>query len=85
MNFIENETVEFKEIVTDETKKEILAFANSEGGTIYVGIRDDGLVLGLENPEESALQVNNMVRDAIKPDISMFVRCETKVIENARV
>lgn len=85
MNFIENETVELKEIVTEEIKKEILAFANSEGGTIYVGIRDDGLVLGLENPEESALQVNNMVRDAIKPDISMFVRCETKVIENARV
>lgn len=85
MILAENETVEFKEIVTDDIKKEILAFANSEGGSVYIGVRDDGFVLGLEDPEESALRVNNMVRDAIRPDLTMFVRCETREIENARV
>ena len=36
----------------------MLAFANCEGGKIYVGVRDDGTVIGLENPDGSALQID---------------------------
>ena len=42
MFFQENETTEFKEIVVEDIKKEVIAFANSGGGTLYIGIRDDG-------------------------------------------
>ena len=37
MEYIESETIELKEIVTEKIKKEIIAFANSDGGIIYVG------------------------------------------------
>ena len=57
--------------------KEIIAFANTDGGTLYIGIRDDGEVVGLEDPDGTALQVSNMVRDSIKPDVTMFLHYKT--------
>ena len=42
MRFQETETVELKSIVMDDLKKEIIAFANCDGGTLYVGVADDG-------------------------------------------
>ena len=41
MTFQESETIELKEIVVEDIKKEIIAFANSAGGTLYVGVADD--------------------------------------------
>lgn len=47
MLFRESETVELKEVVVDDIKKEIIAFANCDGGKLYIGVRDDGTVIGL--------------------------------------
>lgn len=77
MTFRESETIELKEIVVDEIKKEIIAFANCDGGKLYIGVQDDGTVVGLDNPDSVSLQISNMVRDAIKPDITMFLHYET--------
>ena len=85
MRFQETETVELKSIVMDDIKKEIIAFANCDGGTIYVGVADDGTVLGVENADECALQISNMVRDAVKPDVTMFIHYETLDCEGKAV
>ena len=85
MRFQESETVELKAEVTDEIKKEIVAFANGDGGKLYIGVADDGTVLGLNDADGVALQVSNMVRDAIKPDVTMFLRYETLNIEGRGV
>ena len=77
MVFKESETVELKSVVVDDIKKEIIAFANCEGGKLYIGVQDDGTVIGLDDPDGAALQVSNMVRDAIKPDLTMFLHYET--------
>jgi ATP-dependent DNA helicase RecG len=74
MRLKESETVELKQIVVDDIKKEAVAFANSGGGTVYIGVADSGEVIGVENPAEVILQVNNMLRDSIKPDITMFAQ-----------
>ena len=73
----ESETVEFKEVVVEDVKKEIIAFANCDGGKLYIGVGDDGTVTGLDDPDRTALQISNMVRDAIKPDVTMFLHYET--------
>ena len=80
MPYQESETVELKSVVVDDIKKEIIAFANSDGGTLYVGVRDDGEVVGLDDPDGATLQISNMARDAIKPDVTMFIHYKT--IEN---
>ena len=85
MKLQESERTEFKSIVVADLKKEIIAFANCDGGKIYIGIEDDGTVIGVEDPDGTALQVSNMARDAIKPDLTMFLHYETKEIEQKQV
>lgn len=46
MLFRESETIELKEVVVDEIKKEIIAFANCDGGKLYIGVQDDGKPVG---------------------------------------
>ena len=72
----ESETVEFKSIVVDDIKKEIIAFANCDGGKLYIGVNNDGSIAGLDDPDQAALQISNMARDTIKPDITMFLHYE---------
>lgn len=83
MIFRESETIELKEVVVDDIKKEIIAFANCDGGKLYIGVRDDGTVVGLDNPDEVSLQISNMVRDSIKPDVTMFLHYQT-IEENGK-
>ena len=52
---------------------------------LYVGVADDGTVTGVEDADAVILRLNNMVRDSIKPDVTMFVRYETLEIDEKRV
>lgn len=85
MNFVESETVELKSTVVADLCKEVIAFANTKGGTLYIGVEDDGTVVGVEGADRVTLQVNNMVRDSIKPDLTMFVRYETQTVEGKQI
>lgn len=85
MIFKENETVELKSVVVDDIKKEIIAFANMNGGTIYIGVANDGTVVGVDDTDDVALQISNMVRDSIKPDLTMFVHYEDLEEQGGRI
>ena len=85
MTFVESETVELKSELVSDVCKEIVAFANSHGGTLYVGVTDDGTVTGVEDADAVMLRLNNMVRDSIKPDVTMFVRYEALEINGKKV
>ncbi len=74
MALYENLDVEFKEIYVPEIKKEVIAFANTEGGTVYIGIRADGSIVGVEDADKVMLQAADAIRDAIRPDIMPFVQ-----------
>ncbi|MBQ8418006.1 MAG: putative DNA binding domain-containing protein [Phascolarctobacterium sp.] len=74
MALFESEKVEFKLQVTDDLYKEVIAFANTMGGTIYVGIDDNGNVVGVNNIDETSNRITNGIRDSIHPDITMFVK-----------
>ena len=76
MKFRESSNIELKQMIVPDIKKEIIAFANSNGGTIYIGIADNGDIIGLEDTDQAMLQVTSMVRDAVKPDVTMFVDLE---------
>jgi len=85
MLFIESEVVELKSKGTADICKEVIAFANSKGGRIYIGVEDDGSIAGVEEADLVILQLNNMIRDSIKPDITMFVHYETVGIEDKSI
>ena len=70
----EGATVEYKEMLTPDVKKTIVAFANTEGGTLYVGVTDDGTPIGVDDPDDVVLKLTNMARDSIRPDVTMFAK-----------
>ena len=73
MNF-ETENIEFKVKYTEDLYKEIIAFANTDGGTVYIGIDNNGNVVGVDNLDEEYTKVTNGIRDAIMPDVTMFIK-----------
>lgn len=85
MVFQESETVELKAVIVDDIKKEIIAFANCEGGKLYIGVQDNGEIIGVEDSDGAALQISNMVRDAVKPDLTMFLHYETLNVEGKNI
>ncbi|MCL2722277.1 MAG: putative DNA binding domain-containing protein [Treponema sp.] len=81
----ESLTAEFKREYTDDLKKTIVAFANTAGGILYVGVNDDKSIIGVKNPDDTMLQITNTVRSAIKPDITLFVDCKIERIGKASI
>lgn len=47
--FISDSHTELKSIFNESIKKEIIAFLNTKGGTLFIGISNQGKILGLEN------------------------------------
>lgn len=76
MRMYESETVELKTIYTPDLKKEIVAFVNTKGGTMYIGVQDNGEIVGLDNVDFVMQQISNALRDGIRPDVSMFTDIE---------
>ena len=81
MKLSENLTNEFKKEYVDDIKKTVIAFANTNGGKIYIGIEDDGTSVGVSDLDGTMLKATNAIRDSIKPDITLFVNCETEEID----
>ena len=70
----ESERIEYKSQMVDDVYKEVLVFANTDGGVIYLGIDDKGHLVGIDNMDETYTRLTNGIRDAIAPDMTMFVR-----------
>ena len=81
----ESDMVELKETYVDDIRKEIIAFANTSGGTIYIGVKDNGEIVGLDDLDAVTLQIANVCRDAIKPDITLFLGYEPLLFEGKNV
>ena len=63
----ETKKLEFKSDITNTFLKTVSAFANYEGGQIKFGVADDGEVIGLKNPVQSCLDIENKINDTIRP------------------
>ena len=83
--FVENKTTEFKREYVEDIKNTIIAFANCDGGTLYIGVDDDGTVYGVDDVDGTMLRVTNAVRDAVRPDITMFVEFRSDVMDEKPV
>jgi ATP-dependent DNA helicase RecG len=67
-HIIEDSRTELKEKLNDKFEREIISFLNSgEGGTIYIGISDSGLLVGVENPDEQQLEIKDRIKNNILP------------------
>lgn len=69
---VEDMNHEFKRQYTKDIIKTVIAFANSSGGKIFIGVDDSGDAIGITNPDEELLQITKAVRDGIRPDITAY-------------
>ena len=63
----EMKNLEFKSEVTNTFLKTVSAFANYEGGQIKFGVSDKGEAIGLSDPVQSCLDIENRINDTISP------------------
>jgi ATP-dependent DNA helicase RecG len=65
----ENQHIEFKreDVTTQVLAEEIVAFANGEGGEIWLGVDDNGTAIGISRSYEE--DIMNLCRSAVIPPI----------------
>jgi len=74
----ESRTLEFKETPTNSFLKTVSAFANYDGGSIVFGVNDDGDVVGLDDPREACLSIENKINDSISPQPAYSLAIDDK-------
>lgn len=57
----ENQNLEYKRIWNDEYLKWICGFANAKGGTIYIGLDDNGNVCGIKDSHKQMEDIPNKI------------------------
>jgi ATP-dependent DNA helicase RecG len=53
--------------------KTVSAFANGVGGSIYFGVSDDGIAIGLGNAQKAVEQISELIKARIEPAIKNVV------------
>ena len=83
----ENQIVEFKSQWGDgqTIKKTLVAFANTNGGDLYIGINDDGTVCGLDDVHDIEERLCSTMRDNIFPSIGSIVTMTRLMVDGKTV
>lgn len=68
---VEGKTLEFKRDLSSPTKplRTVVAFANSAGGRLVIGVNDDGSVSGVEDPLAEEERITSLITDRISPQL----------------
>ena len=63
----ESRQLEFKSDISNTFLKTVSAFANYDGGQIIFGVADNGDIVGLADPKQVCLDIENKINDTIRP------------------
>ena len=85
MGFQETETSELKRVLNDTLPKEIDAFLNSFDGNIYIGVEDDGTVIGVENLDDVQKRIADIITTQILPNPQEYVTLGTQYVDGKNV
>jgi predicted HTH transcriptional regulator len=71
----EGQFVEFKKKANHPEKiiREVVAFANSSGGHLFIGVNDDGSLAGLKYPEDEEFVLTKAITELCRPSINFTV------------
>ena len=79
----EHQEIEYKESWRDEYLKWVCGFANARGGIIYIGVRDDGEIVGVPDSKKLLEDILNKIKDTmgIIADVNLLVKDGKEYIE----
>lgn len=85
IDVIEDVKNEFKVKLTDKLEREIIAFLNSDGGNIYLGVDDKGYIVGINgNIDEIQRTIKDRLNTNISPSILGFYEIKILKFENKK-
>lgn len=82
---LEDNFTEFKERYSDSLVKTLIAFSNTKGGKIMIGVDDDGNVVGLEDSDDVAKRCVNAIKDKVRPDITLSTEVRIEQIDGKSI
>ena len=86
MSNTETNRIENKEQLNEDFEQEVIAFLNyKEGGIIYVGIRKNGQVVGVQDVDLTQLQVKDRIKNNIQPSTLGLFDVVVETIDNKEV
>ena len=79
----ENQNVEWKESWRDEYLKWVCGFANAQGGRIYIGVKDDGTVVGVKDCRRMMEDIPSKIQDhmGITAQVNLLSQEDREYIE----
>lgn len=82
----ETNRIENKEQLNDDFEQEVIAFLNyREGGSIFVGIKKNGKVVGIDNVDQIQLQIKDRIKNNIQPSTLGLFDVIVETIEDKEV
>lgn len=82
---IESNKIELKSKYTDQIVREIVAFLNSDGGKIYIGVNDNGVACGAAKIDETFRKISDVITYQIEPNAVDAVKLEIETIDGLPV
>ena len=74
----ESENVEFKEQWNDHGLEALASFVNTKGGTLLIGVRDNGTVIGWTGDDRAQQTIINQIVEILRVQPSVSVQQEKK-------
>lgn len=75
----ENQNIEYKKSWRDEYLKWVCGFANAQGGTIFIGMNDNGKVVGLDNTKKLLEEIPNKIQSVLGIVADVNKRTESRL------
>lgn len=69
----EERHIEFKLTWERKFLNEIVAFANNDGGLLFIGVTDEGVPVGIKEGDVIATSISHQVRDLVYPSLSSYI------------
>ncbi len=85
MAYIKRQNIELAGNMSESVIKTIIAFANTNGGKLYIGIEDDGSITGVENIDYTISNIKKAIENNIKPNMISFIDFTLKIIDKKNV
>ena len=76
--------LEYKESISSSLSREFVAFANTTGGKILLGVRDDGSIRGIEDSNDIRARIQDIARNCDPPVKILLHRIENVIIITVR-
>ncbi|MDE6407968.1 MAG: putative DNA binding domain-containing protein, partial [Anaeroplasmataceae bacterium] len=78
MIFQETESIELKRNLNETFEKEVVAFLNTHNGVIYIGVEDDGMVVGVNKLDEVMKNIADIISNGILPNPQELIEVSAK-------